>query len=152
MSSSTRRVRAGMSDTSAVIVAADEGTNKKPPAIRQLGGLVERSAVPIFLVLMVLFFAFNPTIGDAFTSSANIQNILANQSVTGLIALGMVVPLVAGYFDLSVAAVAGLSNVTVAALLAPHQQGVVVSVLAGLAVGVVAGAVNGFLVAVLKLN
>lgn len=117
-----------------------------------LSASLEKAGIPIFLVFLIAAFSLNPTIGRVFISSANVHNILANQSVTGLIALGMVVPLVAGYFDLSVAAVAGLSNVTVAALIGPQQQPVLVGLAAGVAVGVLAGAFNGFLVAALKLN
>lgn len=117
-----------------------------------LSSSLEKSGIPIFLVLLILIFSLNPTIGYVFTSSANVHNILANQSVTGLIALGMVVPLVAGYFDLSVAAIAGLSNVAVATLIGPHGQPVLIGLVAGVAIGVLAGSLNGFLIAVLRLN
>lgn len=118
----------------------------------RIGGLAERSGIPVLLLLLVLFFSANGLTTGTFTSPANLQNILANQSVTGLIAIGMVIPLVAGYFDLSVAAIAGMSNVTVAALIATHGQPVVVGLIGGVVVGVLAGAVNGLLVGVLRLN
>ena len=57
--------------------------------------LLERGGLLILLVGLIVFFAVDSVSGPAFRSSANIQNILGNQGVTGLIALAMVVPLVA---------------------------------------------------------
>src|SRR3954454_24266730 len=117
-----------------------------------IGELVERSGVAILLVLLIVFFSVNPTTADGFTSTANLQNIFANQSVTGLIALGMVIPLVAGYFDLSAAAIAGLANVTVAAVAGTHHHSLLLGALAGIGVALLAGVINGFMVAVVRLN
>jgi ribose transport system permease protein len=64
----------------------------------------------------------------------------------------MVVPLVAGYFDLSVAAVTGLTNVACAAAIGNHHQSVLVGIAVALAVGAIVGVFNGFLVAKLRLN
>jgi ribose transport system permease protein len=118
----------------------------------RVGAYLEKSGLPILLLILIVIFAANPSIGHDFRSLVNIQNILANQSVTGLIALAMLIPLVAGYFDLSVAAIAGLSNVTVASLISQHGQSVAVSLVAGIVIGVLAGAVNAFLVAALNLD
>jgi ribose transport system permease protein len=112
---------------------------------------MERAGVPILLLILVVFFS-SSSIGDLFLSPANLQNIFANQSVTGLIAIGMVVPLVAGYFDLSVAAIAGLASVTFAAVSGTHEMPVPVGLMAALAVALGAGAFNAGLVAILRLN
>ena len=117
-----------------------------------IGHALESAGIPILLVLLVLFFGFVSSVGDLFLSSANLHNIFANQSVTGLIAIGMVIPLVAGYFDLSVAAIAGLSSVTFASVSGTHQQPLLAGIVAGLVVAFAAGAVNAVLVAVLRLN
>lgn len=123
---------------------------------RGLGGLVaqslERGGIPIFLLILIVVFSTWSQTGSVFVTSANIQNIIANQSVVGIIAIGMVVPLVAGYFDLSVPAIAGLTSVTMASLISNHGQGVTVAILAGLLLSVAAGGLNGFLIAVLRLN
>lgn len=114
--------------------------------------VLEHAGLPLFLGLLVLFFAVNESSSIAFRSTANVNNIFANQSVTGLIALAMVVPLVCGYFDLSVAAIAGLTNVTAAAVIGTHGQPIFVGIVAAFAVGTAAGLVNAFLVAGLRLN
>jgi len=117
-----------------------------------IGHMLESSGIPIILVLLVVYFSFVSSAGHLFRSSANLHNIFANQSVTGLIAIGMVIPLLAGYFDLSVAAIAGLSSVTFAAVSGTHHQPVVVGIIAALVIAFIAGAVNAVLVAVIRLN
>lgn len=113
---------------------------------------LEVAGLPLFLVILIVFFSINETSRIAFTSSPNVNNILANQSVTGLIALAMVVPLVCGQFDLSVAAIAGLAGITTASVIGTHGQPIIVGVLAALTAGVVAGLVNALLIAGLRLN
>ncbi|MCH6470751.1 ABC transporter permease [Sinomonas terrae] len=119
---------------------------------RNYRSYIEKSGLPVFLVLLIATFAVLPITGAHFRTLLNVQNVLANQSVTGLIALAMVIPLVAGYFDLSVAAIAGLSNVTVASLLSQFGQPVWVGLAAGVLVGVLAGAVNAVLVSGFNLD
>jgi ribose transport system permease protein len=113
---------------------------------------VEIAGLPIFLVLLIVFFVANPSTGSLFRARPNRINILGNQSVTGLVALAMVIPLVSGYFDLSVAAIAGLTNVACAAAMATYHLPPAVAVLVAIVVGLMAGAVNAFLVAGLRLN
>ncbi len=114
--------------------------------------LLERGGLIILLIALIILFSVDSKSSTAFTSSANIQNILGNQGVTGIIALAMVLPLVSGYFDLSVAAVAGLSNVACAALIGTHGDAVIVGIIGALLISAIAGCINGFLVAGLKLN
>jgi ribose transport system permease protein len=120
--------------------------------VESITHLLERSGIPLFLLVVIILFSVDPTTGAQFRSSANLENIFANQSVTGLIAVGMVIPLVAGYFDLQVAAVAGLSNVTFAALSGTYHHSIIVGILAALVIAVIAGAITGALVAYLRLS
>ena len=117
-----------------------------------LGQVGERFGVPVLLLLLIILFLLAPATSGQFGTGANVQVILANQSVTGLIALGMVVPMVAGYFDVSTAAIAGISNVMMASLVGTHGQPIVVGVIASVVAGCVAGAFNGILVGILRLN
>lgn len=114
--------------------------------------VLEVGALPLLLLALIALFTLLPATSDTFTSQGNIKAVLGNQSVTGVIALAMVVPLVAGYFDLSAAAVAGLCNVAMAAAISEYETTIFVGILIALAVGLIAGAINGLLVAGLKLN
>ncbi|TAP39147.1 ABC transporter permease [Arthrobacter sp. S39] len=104
------------------------------------------------LVLMILVFGLFAPTSRLFFSPPNIQNILANQSVTGLIALAMVITLVAGYFDISVAAIAGISSVTMASLLATDQVPIGIAMLVAVLLALVAGIVNATLITTLDLD
>jgi ribose transport system permease protein len=114
--------------------------------------VLERGGLVILGAALILLFATAESSGEFFRSSANWQNLLTNQSVTGIVALAMVVPLVCGYFDLSVGAVAGIANVSAAALIGTHGLPVVVGVIGAVAIAALAGLFNGFLVAVVGLN
>jgi ribose transport system permease protein len=126
------------------------GQRRRDGAKLLLEGL-ERGGLPLLMVLMFAFFAINSTSSSVFTSSANLDTILANQAVTGLVALAMVVPLAAGYFDLSVSATAGVANVALAAAIGTHGWPVALGIPFVLAIGALIGFINGFLVAKLKL-
>ncbi|KQW42665.1 hypothetical protein ASC77_23695 [Nocardioides sp. Root1257] len=142
----------GNGPTGEVVAVSNSPVQPKVSWVGRLEMVGERAGLPIILVVVVVFFSLYPSTSATFPTSANIQNILANQSVTGLIALGMVIPLVAGFFDLSVAASAGMSSVTVASLVSIHQQPIWLAIIAGILVAVAAGVVNGVLVGVLQLN
>jgi len=114
--------------------------------------VVERQGLLILLLLLILFFALDPTSSGSFNTQASADNILANQSVTGIIALAMIVPLTCGYFDLSVAAITGVTNVAMAAAIGPHGLPVWLGILIALVIGLAVGCVNAYLVAVLRLD
>lgn len=126
--------------------------SSRTPSWSSAIGILERFGLIILLGLLIIWFLADPTTGSLFGSSANIQQVLTNQSVTGIIALAMLVPLVAGYFDLSVAAIAGLANVTMAAMVGTHHHPIWLGIVVTLVIAGAAGTVNGFLVAKLKLN
>jgi len=113
---------------------------------------IERGGLPLLLVVVFAFFALDSKTGTAFTSSANLDNILGNQSVTGLVALAMVIPLVSGYFDLSVSATCGIANIATAATIGTHHWPIAGGILFALFLGGLIGFFNGFLVAKVRLN
>jgi ribose transport system permease protein len=132
--------------------ATKNGASGRATTSRIVTRAAEQFGLPVLFVVMVLFFATYSTSREPFTSSANINNILAGQSVTGIIALGMVIPLAAGYFDVSIAAIAGVANVVAAALIVEHGQSIWIGMVAALLVGGLIGAANGVLVAFFKVN
>jgi ribose transport system permease protein len=108
---------------------------------------VERFGLILLLLILFLIFSFNDRTGDAFTSAANIQNILGNQSITGILAIAMVIPLVCDAMDLSVPAVAGVANVTFASLIGTHGQPIFLGIVVAMAISITIGCINGVLVA-----
>jgi ribose transport system permease protein len=113
--------------------------------------ILERYGLLVLFAVIILFFWLS---GETplFMTTANVQNVLGNQSVLGIIAIGSVIPLAAGQIDLSVAPAAGLSSIATAGLMSKSHQSLAVAVLCGIAVGIVVGVVNGLLVAVAGIN
>jgi ribose transport system permease protein len=115
----------------------------------RLSILAGNYGVVVFFLILVAAFAL--ALPDQFPTWANTRTILSNQAIPGLLALAVIIPLVAGEFDLSVGATLGFSSV-VSAYLASHGTPVVVVLLVALGVGVAVGIVNGFLVTVVGVG
>lgn len=101
------------------------------------------SAVYVGLGLVALWSVLIP---DRFLRVHILRQLLAQESITALLAVAVVVPLAAGAFDLSVGMILGSSAITAAALLAVHGVPVVPAALLSVLVGVAIGALNGLLV------
>jgi len=108
---------------------------------------VERYSLLVLLVLTIAFFGFIWTqTASTYMQLANFQNIVRSQTVLAVLALGAIVPLVCGQFDLSIGSVAGMASVFTAAAYARWHVSLPVGMLVGVAIGTVAGVVNGAVV------
>jgi ribose transport system permease protein len=113
--------------------------------------LVERYALLMLLAIVFVFFAVNPSTPE-FASTLNIQNILSNESLLGIIAIATVIPLVANQIDLSAGPVAGLGSLLCAGMMSKSGWPLAPSILVAVGVGFVVGLVNGILVAKVGIN
>jgi ribose transport system permease protein len=107
--------------------------------------------IVIALVAIVgLFSALRP---DTFPTLANFGSILQANASIMFIAFALMLPLIVGHFDLSVAAMAGFGGVLAMGLM---SKGTVtlwpLAMLAVVVVAILVGLVNGVLVAYFKLN
>ena len=121
-----------------------EGT----PATRRTGLRISESfktTLPL-LAGIVLLGAYAAIKSPVFLTEQNLQNILQQISVLGIIAMGMTFLMIAGLLDLSVGALAALVGV-VGAKLAVSGASPVVIVAACLAVGTLGSGVTGWIVA-----
>lgn len=103
------------------------------------------------LVLAAIVFSVLPATAETFPSGPNIRTLLSSNSVIAVIALAALVPLVAGEFDLSVGACAGLSSIFVA----DHLVGggsVATAVGIGVGIGLLVGLINALLVTRARVN
>lgn len=103
------------------------------------------------LLSLLLLFVLLSLFVENFLSSDNLKNVLDQATALGIIATAGTLVIVSGAFDLSVGAIFAMSGV-VAAELATHGVGVELSLLAGIASGVVLGLVNGLFVSGVRLN
>jgi ribose transport system permease protein len=102
----------------------------------------ELGVVGALVIAVGVFYLIEP----AFLSARNIRAILTVVSFVGIIAIGQVVLLICGEFDLSVGSVAGLAAVVGATLMASFSVPAPLAVLGGLGTGALLGAVNGLVV------
>jgi ribose transport system permease protein len=108
-----------------------------PAGVRSLGIVVA------FVALVIALSAASPI----FLTTRNLSNVLDSWAPTLIVAAGVTVVLLAGGFDLSVAAVFSLAGI-----LAAKTGDPVVGMIVGLAAGAAVGLLNGLLVSVVRIH
>jgi ribose transport system permease protein len=126
-----------------------------PARRRDLGRLARTlsfrniSAIYVFAVIFVVFSLWVP---DTFLSGDTWRALISSQAVTAILAVGLVIALSAGAFDLAIGATLGFGSILVAWLLVkrgvPIVPAIVLTVLAGAAVGML----NGLLVVKARID
>ena len=102
------------------------------------------SALYLFVLLFTVFALWEPA---TFLTVQTWQVLLDSQAVSGLVAIGLIVPLSAGVIDLAVGSEAGFGGIVVAWLLGRHGLPVPLAIALSLAAGAVVGAVVAGLIA-----
>jgi ribose transport system permease protein len=101
----------------------------------------------VLLAGVVLFFAlYGPTSGT-YLSHANLVALVGNQAVVSIVALAALIPLTAGYIDLSSGAITGVASITSATVVTRFNEPIVVGIVLGIVAGTLLGTVNGVLIA-----
>jgi ribose transport system permease protein len=139
----------------------DESADGSPPPGQDRPGrratpfpvwpVLERYALVVLLGAMLAYFSFGSA-GEAFSSAANLRTLVGNQTIVAVAALAVMLPLVAGQFDLSVGAVIGLTQIALAAGLSEHGLPLPIAVAAAIGIGGAVGAINGLFVAYFGVN
>ena len=110
----------------------------------------------LIIVVVVVWAVFFLLTGGLYLKGENISNLFRQMTVTSFLALGMVLVIVTGGIDLSVGKMAGFVSVVAAYLqyyvwysLFPNQPALsaVLSVICGLLVGTLAGALQAYFIA-----
>lgn len=110
----------------------------------------ETVPVVIFFILFGLIIVVFSLMHEHFLSVRNISTLLKHASISAIFALGVTFVVVVGHFDLSFPMVCALAGMTNSFLIAKDIH-VVLSVAAGLTVGVFFGLLNGLAVGKLKM-
>jgi ribose/xylose/arabinose/galactoside ABC-type transport system permease subunit len=105
---------------------------------------IARPEAPALVFLAVLLVVFSLS-SDKFLSGSNLESILTSVAVLGTIALAVNQVILAGEIDISTGSMMGLCAVAAGAV-ATSAGGLILPLLSGVAVGALAGAVNGLLV------
>jgi ribose transport system permease protein len=103
----------------------------------------------VWLIVIAVFGIAQPT---TFLSWANFSTIFGSQAVLVVMTLGLIVPLTAGDYDLSIAGNLTLSSMTIAVLNVHAGWPILAAVSIALLVGLVIGAFNAFVVLYFRIN
>ena len=103
----------------------------------------------MWILLIAVFGYLRP---DTFLTWPNFSTILGSQAVLVVVTLGLLIPLTANDFDLSIAFTMTLSSMLVAVLNVNYGVGIGWAVIAALALGVAIGFVNGLLITVFRIH
>lgn len=132
--------------TSATTVLAPRGTKAASRRSHLYATYrIEMAMVMVLILLSTVLAILQPR----FLSSGNLQNVLSQVMVLGIIAIGQTLVILTGGIDLSVGGIAALSIMTGGLVMMEYgtARGVIVMLLTGL----VCGTANGVLVAYVRL-
>ena len=112
--------------------------------------LAERYGLTVGLLVMVV--AFSLLKPETFFTWSNLSTILGSQAVLVVVTLGLIVPLTANDFDVSIAYVLTLSAMLVAVLNGQLGWPVWAAALVAIAMGLAVGAINAFFITVFRIH
>ena len=104
-----------------------------------------------FIAITVVLFLLFATTEESFRQPTTLFSLLKFASVVAILGLGVTLTMVVGGLDLSVGAVAGMSVTLSAMTMVFYAQVGGIAVLVVLVAGALVGAVNAFLIVVLKI-
>ncbi len=108
--------------------------------------------IGVLYLFAAIWIVFSLWVPDTWLTWLTHRSVLNQQAILMVVALGLLVPLSAGVFDLSIGAMVSASAVTVAWSLVTQQWPIWVSILMAMAVGLLVGVLNGFLVVRLRID
>ncbi|MCB0667261.1 MAG: ABC transporter permease, partial [Saprospiraceae bacterium] len=108
--------------------------------------------ITLSLTILVLIIVSSIIWPQQFFSLENLSLVLLNLSIDAIVAVGMMILLISGAFDLSVGSVVAFAGGFAAYLMFYWGVYVPVAILAALAVSLVIGFINGWLVASVGIN
>jgi ribose transport system permease protein len=112
-------------------------------------GVDRLSGVYVIVILVVVFSLWEP---DTFGTWSNARILVSSQAITGIVTLAATIGLVAGVFDLSVAANMSLSISLVGELQSAVHLNWVLAIVLTLLSGALVGCVNAFIVTTLGID
>lgn len=114
-----------------------------------LGAFRRIGAIYVLILVICIFAGWIP---DLFLRASTAEQIGNQSAVQGIVALSLLIPLAAGVFDLSVGATLGFTSILIAKLLASTSMSFGVAALLTLLAALGIGAVNAFVVVVLRID
>ncbi len=107
------------------------------------------TSVFVALVVLVVIMSFA---SPYFLDTQNVFNVLRNMSTISIVAIGMTMVIITGGIDLSVGSVLAMSAMMTARIMVQYNVNPWLALLVGLAVGALAGAINGLIITKVQVN
>ncbi|MEX0848031.1 MAG: ABC transporter permease [Ilumatobacteraceae bacterium] len=108
--------------------------------------------IGVVYLYALIWIVFSLWIPDTWTMWLTHRSVLNQNAILMVVAIGLLVPLAAGVFDLSIGATISASAVTAGWGMVEADWSVPVAIMAALLVGVLVGFVNGLLVVKVKID
>jgi ribose transport system permease protein len=108
--------------------------------------------IGVVYLYALIWIVFSLWIPDTWTMWLTHRSVLNQNAILMVVAIGLLVPLAAGVFDLSIGATISASAVTVGWGMVEADWSVPVAIMVALLVGVLVGFVNGLLVVKVKID
>ena len=131
------------------MVSVTEQTPKRASRRKFNTGFDRFSGLYLWALFIIVFGIWVP---NEFLTTSTLHSVAAQQAITGIVALAVLIPLSAGLYDLSVGATSNLSGILTVVLLNNNHWSVVPAILAGVVCGMAVGAVNSFVIVKLGVN
>lgn len=106
----------------------------------------------LLTLTVLLFVVFSAALPDTFPTVDNLNSILSNQSIPAILALGAMIPIVTGKFDLSLGYGLGLAHVMALQLIVHDGWPWPAACLAVILGGGIVGVLNGVLVEFARID
>lgn len=120
--------------------------------LRAIRALANSRELMLFVLVLALAIAMSVVYPHNFPTSSNIRAVLLNAAQNGILVTGMMLLMIAGYFDLSIGSTLALAGVWSGVIVGWWGWPAEVGLLAGVLVGGAAGVVNGLIVTRLGIN
>ena len=106
----------------------------------------------LFAILIVISILVQVRTGGRFLSGSNLNDLLRETAILMMVSVGMMMVILTGCIDLSLGSTMGLAGMICALTLRDHRETpIIVIVLIALGIGLLAGLLNGFIVAKLRI-
>jgi ribose transport system permease protein len=106
----------------------------------------------LLILCVVLVIVFAILLPRTYLTAFNIRSVLGTQSVTALLALGVMIPLAAGHYDLSIGYALGMVEVLTIGLQLNNGFPWPAAVAVAFAIALLIGLINGILVTVARID
>jgi ribose transport system permease protein len=131
------------------VVTVSEKTSGRKPRRKFNSGFDRFSGLYLWALFIIVFGLWVPS---QFLTTSTLHSVAAQQAVTGMIGLAVLIPLAAGLYDLSVGATANVSGILTIVLMNGSHWAVVPAIIAGIVVAIAIGLTNAFIVVKLGVN